>query len=174
MTRTAPECSTRTTASSPEFQQLGIEVVHHTELLAGLVGALPLEDSAGKVTLHDPCYLARGRGVVEEPRAVLRALGADLVEMKHHAARTLCCGAGGGQLYIADDSVELPGGRVNYKRFEEVEATEAETVAVACPYCPIMLRDAAGRTGRDDIRVADVAELVAERLPAAVPGVPSG
>lgn len=149
----------------PEFQQLGIEVVHHTEFLAGLVDSLPLEDSAGKVTLHDPCYLSRGRGVVEQPREVLRALGADLVEMRHHAERTFCCGAGGGQLYIADDTIELPGGRVNYKRFEEAEATGADTVAVACPYCPIMLRDAAGRSGRDDIRVADVAQLVAERLP---------
>ena len=153
----------------PEFQQLGIEVVHHTELLANLLGTLPLRDSAGKVTLHDPCYLARGRGVIEEPREVLRALGADLVEMGHHAARTLCCGAGGGQLYIADDSVEPPGGRVNYKRFEEVDETGAATVAVACPYCPIMLRDAAGRRGRDDIRVADIAELVAESLPASAP-----
>lgn len=158
----------------PEFKQLGIEVVHHTEFLASLLGTLPLEDSGGKVTLHDPCYLARGRGVIEEPREVLRAIGADLVEMRHHASRTLCCGAGGGQLYIADDSVELPGGRVNYKRFEEVDETGAATVAVACPYCPIMLRDAAGRKGRDDIRVADIAELVAERLLTAVPGPPSG
>ncbi len=150
-----------------EYAGLGIEVVHHSELLARLMPALPVQGEAGKVTLHDPCYLARGRGVTEEPREVLRAVGADLVEMRHHAARTFCCGAGGGQLYIADDKVELPGGRVNYKRFEEAAATGAETVAVACPYCPIMLRDAAGQAGREDVRVADIAELVAERLPAA-------
>jgi Fe-S oxidoreductase len=149
----------------PEFAELGIEVVHHTELLARLVRSLPVQGKAEKVTLHDPCYLARGHGVTDEPREVLRAVGADLVEMRHHAERTFCCGAGGGQLYIADDHVELPGGRVNYKRFEEAEATGAKTVAVACPYCPIMLRDAAGRAGRDDVRVVDIAELVAERLP---------
>ncbi len=153
-----------------EFEELGIEVAHHTELLARLVESLPLEASAGAVTLHDPCYLSRGRGITQQPRSVLRALGADLVEMRRHAERTFCCGAGGGQLYIADDSVEPLGGRVNDKRFEEVEATGAGTVAVACPYCPIMLRDAAGRAGRDDIRVADVAELVAERLPDAARG----
>ena len=148
----------------PDFEELGIEVVHHTELLAGLVGSLPLEASAGTVTLHDPCYLARGRGVTDEPRAVLRALGTELVEMQHHGAKTFCCGAGGAQLYIADDKVELPGGRVNYKRFEEVSATGADTVAVACPYCPIMLRDAAGQAGRDEVRIVDIAELVAEGI----------
>ena len=149
----------------PEFRDLGIEVVHHSELLARLADSLPLSKGAGKVTLHDPCYLSRGRGVVQQPRSVLRAVGAELVEMERHGERTFCCGAGGAQLYIADDSVELPGGRVNYKRFEEAQATGADTVAVACPYCPIMLGDAAGRAGRADIRVADIAELVAERLP---------
>lgn len=153
----------------PEFQELGVEVVHHTELLARLAGSLPLQAGAGKVTLHDPCYLARGRGTTEQPRAVLRALGVDLVEMPRHGSRTFCCGAGGAQLYIADDRTEPPGGRVNDKRFEEAQATGADTVAVACPYCPIMLRDAAGRLGGAPVRVADVAELVAERLPAAAP-----
>ena len=156
----------------PEFRELGIEVVHHSELLAGLVDSLPLEGSAGTVTFHDPCYLSRGRGVVDQPREILRGLGADLREMEHHGERTFCCGAGGGQLYIADDSVELPGGRVNHRRFEEAETTGADTVAVACPYCPIMLRDAAGQAGRDEIRVVDVAELVAERLPS--PGAATG
>jgi Fe-S oxidoreductase len=154
---------------SEDFEELGIEVVHHSELLAKLVESLPLEPTASKVTLHDPCYLARGRGVVAEPREVLRAAGAELVEMRRHAADTFCCGAGGAQLYIADDSVELPGGRVNYKRFEEAQQTGADTIAVACPYCPIMLKDAAGQAGRDEIRIVDVAELIAEGLPTAEP-----
>ena len=154
---------------SEDFEQLGIEVVHHSELLAKLVESLPMEPSASKVTFHDPCYLARGRGVVDEPRDVLQAAGAKVVEMRHHAAQTFCCGAGGAQLYIADDSVELPGGRVNYKRFEEAQQTGADTIAVACPYCPIMLKDAAGQAGAEDVRVVDVAELVAEALPTAAP-----
>lgn len=158
---------------SEDFKELGIEVVHHTELLADLVGALPLERTTAKVTLHDPCYLARGLGVVDEPREVLSAVGAEISEMRHHGARTFCCGAGGAQLYIADDSVELPGGRVNYKRFDEARQTGADTIAVACPYCPIMLKDAAGQAGADDVRVLDVAELVAEALPAAAPRVES-
>ena len=73
-------------------------------------------------------------------------------------------GAGGAQLFIAEDSPKSPGERVNHRRFEEVTETGASTVAVACPYCPIMLSDAAQHAGREDIRVLDVAELVAQRL----------
>lgn len=148
-----------------EFRELDIEVVHHTELLSRLTTSLTLEPSASRVTLHDPCYLARGRGTTSEPRDVLRSTGAELVEMPHHGRRTQCCGAGGGQLFIADDSVELPGGRVNHRRFSEAEATGADTLAVACPYCPIMLRDAASHADNEYLRILDVAELVAERLP---------
>ena len=157
-----------------DFAALGVEIVHHTELLSRLVGSLPLQASGKKVTLHDPCYLARGRGVTEEPRAVLRALGTELVEMEHHGSKTFCCGAGGAQLYIADDKVELPGGRVNYKRFEEVSASGADTVAVACPYCPIMLRDAAGQAGRDEVQIVDIAELVAAGIARTSAGAATG
>ncbi len=152
------------------FAELGIEVVHHTELLDRLLPALDLTPSLERLTLHDPCYLARGRGVTEQPRAVLRAIGADVAEMKHHGKQTFCCGAGGAQLYIADDKEELPGGRVNHKRFAEVEAVGVDTVATACPYCPIMLKDAANQAGREDVKVVDVAELVAARLPEESPG----
>ena len=148
------------------FEKLGIEVAHHSELLASLVESLPLAPIASKVTLHDPCYLARGRGVVAEPRKVLRAAGAELLEMRHNAARTFCCGAGGAQIHIADDRAETPSGRVNYKRFEEARQTGADAIAVACPYCPIMLNDAAAQAGRADMPVRDIAELVAQGLPA--------
>lgn len=159
------------------FAELGIEVVHHSELLHRLLPALDLTPSPERLTLHDPCYLARGRGVTEQPRAVLRAIGADVVEMRHSGKQTFCCGAGGAQLYIADDKEELPGGRVNHKRFAEVEAAQVGVVAAACPYCPIMLKDAANQAGREDVKILDVAQLVAARLPAERPGgrpVPSG
>jgi Fe-S oxidoreductase len=145
----------------PEFQALGIEILHHSELLARL--ALPLQPSAQTVTYHDPCYLARGRGVTDQPRAVLRAAGASVKEMQHYGKRTFCCGAGGAQLFIAEDA---PGHseRVNHRRFAEVLATGATTVAVACPYCPIMLKDAATHARRDDVLVLDIAEILAGRL----------
>ena len=146
------------------FEELGIQVVHHTELIEELRGKLAIEPSLERVAYHDPCYLARGRGITAQPRATLDACGAELIEPTRHGKDVFCCGAGGAQIFIADDRVELPGGRVNHKRFAELAATGASTLAVACPYCPIMLSDAAQHAGRDDVRVADVAELVAERL----------
>jgi Fe-S oxidoreductase len=146
------------------FAELGIEIRHHAEFLHELLPKLDLRPESRKVTYHDPCYLARGRGITAEPREVLRRIGGELVEMEHHGKRAFCCGAGGAQLFIADDKVELPGGRVNHRRFAEAEASGASTVAVACPYCPIMLKDAAQHAKREDIQVLDLAELVAERL----------
>ena len=147
------------------FEELGIQVVHHTELIEELRGKLAIEPSLERVAYHDPCYLARGRGITAQPRATLDACGAELTEPTRHGKDVFCCGAGGAQIFIADDKVELPGGRVNHKRFAELAETGATTLAVACPYCPIMLNDAAQHAGRDDVRVADVAELLAERLP---------
>jgi Fe-S oxidoreductase len=149
---------------NPAFEELGVVVSHHTEFLHHVLPSLNLQPESKKITYHDPCYLARGRGVTDEPRELLRQIGGDLVEMEHHGKRTFCCGAGGAQLFIADDKVELPGGRVNHRRFAEAEATGAATIAVACPYCPIMLKDAAQHAKREDIEVLDVAELVAARL----------
>jgi Fe-S oxidoreductase len=146
------------------FEGLGIQVRHHTEFLGDVLPRLKLRPESRKITYHDPCYLARGRGVTEQPRDVLRQIGGELVEMKHHGKRTFCCGAGGAQLFIADDKVEFAGGRVNHRRFAEAEASGASTLAVACPYCPIMLKDAAQHAKREDIQVLDVAELVAARL----------
>ena len=149
----------------PRYAALGLSVVHHTELLAELVTDLKLNPQEETIAYHDPCYLARGRGVTDAPRLLLETAGADLVEMAHHGRDTLCCGAGGGQLYIADDRRETAErGRANDLRFAEAASTGATTVATACPYCPIMLNDAAGRSGRADVRVLDVAEIVASRL----------
>lgn len=146
------------------FEDLRVEIQHHTEFLSEMLPKLELRPEARTITYHDPCYLARGRGITAEPRDVLRQIGGQIVEMEHHGKRTFCCGAGGAQLFIADDKVELPGGRVNHRRFAEVEASRASTVAVACPYCPIMLKDAAQHAKREDIQVLDIAELVAARL----------
>jgi Fe-S oxidoreductase len=149
---------------NPSYEELGLRVVHHTELLAELAPGLKLKPQMETVTFHDPCYLSRGRGVTEQPRAALAATGVQLVETENNRSRTSCCGAGGAQLFIADDKSEPPGGRVNHQRFTQIAATGASKVAVACPYCPIMLKDAASHAGRGDMVVADVAEIMAERL----------
>jgi len=149
------------------YQALGIRVVHHSELIEELLPRLSLKQSSQTVTYHDPCYLARGRGITEAPRNILHGCGISIVETEHHEKNTFCCGAGGGQLFITDDRRESSAARVNAKRFAMLAETGATTVAVACPYCPIMLRDAAGHAKRDDIAILDLAEIVVTRLPAA-------
>ena len=146
------------------YKQLGIRVIHHTEFLVEILPKLSLKPSLQTVTFHDPCQLARGRGITEEPRWVLDACGVSLKEPGHHGENTFCCGAGGAQLFLADDRREENRERVNQRRFAELLKTKATTVAVACPYCPIMLRDAAGHAKRDEVAILDLAELVASRL----------
>jgi Fe-S oxidoreductase len=148
------------------YAALGLRIVHHTELLEDLLHDLRLDPHDETVAYHDPCYLSRGRGQTTAPRLLLETAGADVLEPAHHGMQTACCGAGGAQLFIADDKKEWPGGRVNHRRFGELAATGAKTIAVACPYCPIMLKDAAGHAGREDVRIVDVAELLASRLAA--------
>jgi Fe-S oxidoreductase len=146
------------------YQKLGTRVLHHSELIAQLLPGLSVESSAATVTYHDPCYLARGRGITEQPREILRAAGFAITEPPHHGKNTQCCGAGGAQLFIADDTQGHDKGRVNQLRFAQIAETKASTVVVACPYCPIMLRDAANHAKRDDIEILDLAEIVAKRI----------
>ena len=148
-----------------KWREAGIEVLHHTELLNRLSPRLSLAPVVqGSTTYHDPCYLARGRGVTKEPRQLLESAGVPLAEMDQRQMRTSCCGAGGGQLFIADDSKRSDQTRVNHGRFDQAMKTGATTVAVACPYCAIMFDDAAGHANRQDVQIMDIAELLAARL----------
>ena len=131
------------------------EVVHHTQLLSELIaeGRLQPRTGDGKVTYHDACYLGRHNGEFDAPRAVI---GGEIEEMPRNRERSFCCGAGGARMWMEEESP-----RINDTRFEEAAATGAETVATACPYCLVMLDDAAKGQG-SEIRVADVATLLAE------------
>ena len=134
------------------------EVIHHTELLAYLVskGALsPVGEAEGGITYHDPCYLGRHNGVFDAPRDVLGA--GSITEMPRSRERSFCCGAGGARMWME----ETTGTQINAARIEEAAGTGAATVAVACPFCLVMLDDGAKTTGTD-MRVTDVATLMAE------------
>src|ERR1700676_2261627 len=146
------------------YSKLGVRVLHHSELIAELLPKLPVEPSDVPATYHDPCYLARGRGITEQPREILRSTGYSITETAHHGKNTQCCGAGGAQLFIADDSRGHDKGRGNKLRFAQPPETKVSTVVVACPYCPIMLRDAANHAKRDDIEILDLAEVVARSI----------
>jgi Fe-S oxidoreductase len=157
-----------------ELPQLGgtYEVVHHAQLLERLVveGRLARADVRvvqGKVTFHDPCYLARHNGVVEAPRAVLAAAGVSVTEMPRSGRTGFCCGAGGGRMWLE----EKLGTRVNRTRADEAVAAlgGSGTVAAACPFCVTMLKDGVAEAGQEDaVRVLDVAEIAAAAL--AAPG----
>ncbi|MDE3024021.1 MAG: 4Fe-4S dicluster domain-containing protein [Acidobacteriota bacterium] len=135
------------------------EVLHHTELLAQLVddGRLVPSGGAGSVTYHDSCYLARHNDVRVEPRKLLNVIGQP-VEMKRTEKKTFCCGAGGAHMWM-----EERGSQINAERAREAAETGAETLAVACPFCTVMLDDGVREVGAE-LRVADVSTLLAEAI----------
>jgi Fe-S oxidoreductase len=135
------------------------EVVHHTELLAELVdsGRLRPKADAKPITYHDSCYLARHNDVLIQPRKLVEAVGRP-IEMKRSGKKTFCCGAGGAHMWM-----EETGKPINAERAREAIDTGAETLAVACPFCTVMLDDGVRETG-EAMRVADVSTLLAESL----------
>ena len=155
-----------------EFPQLGgmFDVVHHSEYLARLLaeGRVPLNSEDGQkliVSYHDSCYLGRYNDVYDGPRETIRrALPVvSIAEPVRTRDRGLCCGAGGGRMFME----ERTGKRINIERTEELLATGADTLAVACPFCLTMISDGARALG-SEAPVQDIAEIVASRLPANV------
>ena len=164
-----------------EYGQLGGEftIRHHSEYLSSLVsdGRLRLgaDGLPQQVTYHDSCYLARYNGVIAAPREVLGAIaGVELVEMENSGRQTFCCGAGGGRMWME----ETRGTRVNAARTLQVLETGASTVATACPFCMVMLRDGlsdAGRAaGEDAVSAQDISELLAAAIAPGPRAVPPG
>jgi Fe-S oxidoreductase len=153
-----PHCFNTLANEYPDFGG-SYEVVHHSELLAELVREGRISPTAGdrRITYHDSCYLARHNDVLAEPRELVAAVGQP-VEMARSGKRTFCCGAGGAHMWM-----EERGRPINEERVREAAETGAETLAVACPYCTIMLDDGVRTSGRD-LRVADVATLLAESV----------
>ncbi|HZB42933.1 MAG TPA: (Fe-S)-binding protein, partial [Ilumatobacter sp.] len=132
-----------------EYGQLGghYEVVHHSQFLSKLVGDGRLRVDTRReqaITVHDSCYLARYNGVIGETREVLAAVpGIELREMDANGRQTFCCGAGGGRMWME----EKRGTRINAERTRQALATDAETVATACPFCLVMMRDGVADAG---------------------------
>jgi len=148
-----------------EYPQKGgnYEVIHHSQLIARLIkeGKFALNASLeGTLTYHDPCYLGRQNNIVQEPRDVLAAAGATLLEMEKHGKDSFCCGAGGAQYWKEEE----PGTEaVNLNRFSQAQATGASTLAVGCPFCATMMIDANREQG-EPMQVIDVAEIVANSI----------
>ena len=149
-----------------EYSQYGgdYEVIHHTQLLSELTAARKISVERFKevdmITFHDPCYLGRQNGIVEEPRKLLLDTNAFVVEMPRHGKHSFCCGAGGAQMWKEEEHGTAA---VNVTRYNEAAATGAKTIAVGCPFCLTMMTDASKQADQG-IKVKDIAEIIAERL----------
>ena len=153
-----------------EYPALGgtYEVLHHSEFLQQLIdaGKVRVQDGGTfkgrKITFHDSCYLGRANDVYDAPREVLQILDAELVEMKRCRTKGLCCGAGGGQMFKEPEAGNKD---INIERIEEALETGADTIAVACPFCMVMMTDGVKNKEREDsVKVYDLAELLLESM----------
>jgi len=156
---TCPHCFNTIGNEYPDFGGR-YQVVHHSEFLAELVrdGRLQPVASERTITYHDSCYLARHNDVRTQPRELVAAVG-KAVEMPRNRERTFCCGAGGARMWME----EKRGRRINQERVREAAATGAETLAVACPFCTVMLDDGVRETGAK-LQVFDLATLLHEAV----------
>ena len=155
---TCPHCFT---TIGKDYAQSGyeLEMLHHTQLLNTLVKEGKLKTSPHKadqkITFHDPCYLGRHNQIYAPPRELLEASGCDIEEMPRNQERSFCCGGGGGRMWME----EKIGTRINLNRVDEAIDTGVAEVAVACPFCRIMVGD--GMVARQsDVEVLDVAQVL--------------
>ena len=155
---TCPHCFT---TIGRDYKQQGFELqmVHHTQLLNTLIKEGKLKTSPHKseqtITYHDPCYLGRHNQIYQPPRELLESTGVEITEMPRNQDRSFCCGAGGARMW----QEETLGTRINLNRVDEAIATGVDQVAVACPFCRVMVSD--GMNARQSTtEVLDVAQVL--------------
>jgi Fe-S oxidoreductase len=187
-----PHCFNTLKNEYPEFGG-GYRVLSHVELINELLREKRLSLSKlmeGPLTYHDPCYYGRHNEIYEAPREALKAIpGVELVEMQRSRRQSFCCGAGGGRMWMeerigqrinqnrvneaaltlahaADPSIPLPSATDRHKpgKVGEYTGPGKGTIAVGCPFCMTMIKDGLNETGRENIQVKDVTELVAEAI----------
>ena len=158
---TCPHCFNTLANEYPDFGGY-YRVFNHGEFLAQLVreGKLTIERKVRTRTVyHDSCYLGRYNDVYEGPRDVLRKAGVELVEAPEHHERGLCCGAGGAQYFMEEQTSD----RMNVARTEQLLAAEPKTIATACPFCMTMITDGLkAKSLEESVRQLDIAEVLLE------------
>jgi len=158
----SPHCYHTFKNEYPEFM-VKFEVIHISQYLFELIneGRLELTKEYGKnVTWHDPCYLGRHNGIYDEPREVLKKVpGLELNEMPESREDSLCCGGGGGRIWM-----ETPKGeRFSDLRLEQAMDIEAEVLATSCPYCISNFEDSRLTLDvTENIEVKDITEIIEE------------
>jgi Fe-S oxidoreductase len=135
-------------------------VEHHSEFLARHIDKLPRKRSGPEgIVYHDPCYLGRYRNVYKQPRTVVSRAG-QVVEAPRNHERSFCCGAGGGLVFLGEQTGE----RIGKVRAAELLSTGAKTIATACPFCNSIFRDALAEKGAAAPQLLDIAQLAARGL----------
>ncbi|MCB1190128.1 MAG: 4Fe-4S dicluster domain-containing protein [Leptospiraceae bacterium] len=150
-----------------EYPQYGgnYEVIHHSEFINYLLKEKKIDvavaDELKNITYHDSCYLGRYNDNYDNPRDVVKAVsGSEVKEASDNHSKSLCCGAGGAQMWMEEE-----GERVNNKRTKQLVDTGATTIAVGCPFCMTMMSDGVKNLEKTDtVKVKDLAELVADNL----------
>jgi heterodisulfide reductase subunit D len=152
-----------------EYPDLGarFEIYNYLQFLKEKIdnGELKLDSSPlteVKITYHDPCYLGRANDIYDEPRFILDKITGDLEEMERNKSFSLCCGAGGAQMF---KEAEKGNKEIFIERIEDALRTEASVIATACPFCMTMMTDGLKyKNKEEEIRNLDIAELVAQAL----------
>jgi Fe-S oxidoreductase len=155
----APEATSPLAANSPTRNPR--EAGANLPFLSEPLPQSPLSfGSEEKIVYHDPCYLGRYRNVYKQPRAVVKLAGKPVEAPRSHA-RSFCCGAGGGLVFLGEETGE----RVGKVRAAELIATGATTIGTACPFCNSIFRDALAEHGDSAPQLLDIAQLTARGLP---------
>ncbi|WP_373230033.1 heterodisulfide reductase-related iron-sulfur binding cluster [Cohnella sp.] len=149
----------------PAFGLDGVEVLHHTQLLEELIRKkklIPKYTVNERITYHDSCYLGRYNNVYDQPRNILRVIpGVELVEMERSRENGMCCGAGGGMMWMEESS----GKRVNVARVEQALLTKPTMISSACPFCLTMLEDGTKQKEvEEQVKARDIAEILEQAV----------
>ncbi|MBU2514663.1 (Fe-S)-binding protein [bacterium] len=162
------QCPHCFTTLQNDYRQFGLEleVIHHSRFIDDLIKEQKIKlNGVGKkydsVTFHDSCYLGRHNGIYDAPRQVIKSVsGRHPKEMVQNRDKSFCCGAGGGRMWLEENL----GSRMNLQRVQQAVDTDAKTVCVSCPYCLVMFEDGLKDSNAENMRVYDLAEIVAESM----------
>ena len=150
-----------------EYPDLGgnYEVYHHSEFVHDLIESKKITISQNSIeevmTYHDPCYLGRGNNIYNQPREIIKRLSKNFIEMPRNKRNSLCCGAGGAQMF---KEAEKGSAEINIVRTQEALDTKSKIIVTGCPFCNTMMSDGVKNINEGAAVVKDIAEVVAESL----------
>jgi Fe-S oxidoreductase len=150
-----------------EYLDLGgnYEVYHHSEFVLDLIESKKITISQNSIeevmTYHDPCYLGRGNNIYNQPREIIKRLSKNFIEMPRNKRNSLCCGAGGAQMF---KEAEKGSAEINIVRTQEALDTKSKIIVTGCPFCNTMMSDGVKNINEGAALVKDIAEVVAESL----------